>query len=307
MKPEKVYIVIVNWNGWKDTVECLASVYQSDYPDYAILVCDNASQDDSLLYLQQWKAVHDQENRLVILHNKRNLGYAGGNNIGIRYALAQSDAGFIWLLNNDTVVDPKALSELVSYAWTHSGTGLMGSQLRYYEEPHAVQCVGCWLNPVFGVAGNYHENAGKQLDYVSGASLFVSTAFVRQVGMLSEEYFLYFEEADWAVRAKRQGYSCACVMRSIVYHKEGVSIGASNKDKAQKSLLGDFYGIRSRILFTLKFYKKYLFFVYLGLLLTMANRIRRKQWKRVGMVFSLMLHPRQSFIEFKKRNRICDD
>lgn len=150
---DKVYIIIVNWNGWKDTIECLESVLRNDYPSYQVIVCDNGSHDDSLGNIKRWatgklengvlpsnplysisfppvrkpisfieytreevdavRNVNPTDARLILIQNAANLGFAGGNNVGIRYALDRDDFRHVWLLNNDVVIKPDALSRLV--------------------------------------------------------------------------------------------------------------------------------------------------------------------------------------------------
>ena len=155
-KPGHVYIVLVNWNGWRDTIECLESVFRLDYPDFMVVGCDNASGDDSLAQIKSWAAgtlviraknpalaelvepaipkpvewveydrptaeaggSPDNDARLVLIRTGGNLGFAGGNNVGIRFALAHDDCTHVWLLNNDTVAPPDSLSHLVARGLT---------------------------------------------------------------------------------------------------------------------------------------------------------------------------------------------
>ena len=125
-----------------------------------------------------------------------------------------------------------------------------------------------------------------KLAYISGASMLVSKPFLEQIGLMREDYFLYFEEIDWAMRAKSR-YQLCYAAGSIVYHKEGGSIGTNSVVPKEKSLTADYYGVRSRLLFTRYFFPWCLPFIYLGLLPVLVNRLRRRQWKRVGMILSL--------------------
>ena len=330
--------MLLNWNGWRDTIECLESLFRNDYPRYQVVVCDNGSQDGSLERLQAWAEGHldvdispdhplrhfsfppvskpipfvqlDREQAiasagvplpnksLVLIDNRDNVGFARGTNVGMRYALGQGDCTYIWLLNGDTVVARDALVHLVDRMRRDPGIGLCGSALLFYHEPCRVQALcGATFNRWFATSrhiGAFRpaercvnvERTERDIDYVVGASLLTSRRFVEAIGLMSEDYFLYFEEIDWATRASGK-YKLACSLKSIVYHKEGASIGSSSKP-AKKSLAADYYGLRNRLVFTRKFFPLRLPTVYLGLLIAMLRRVARGQWDRVGMVWKII-------------------
>lgn len=283
----KVYIIILNWNGWKDTIECLNSVIKSDYFNYHILIVDNNSSDESLEKIENWQNSNVKV-RSTLLRSNKNLGYSGGNNIGIRYALKREDFKYIWILNNDTVVKKDALSILIERMESDSRIGICGSQLMYYEFPNEVQALGGTYNKILGISKCItQEDELHKLDYIVGASMVVSKRFLEEIGLLNEEYFLYYEELDWAMRAKGK-FRLACAVRSIVYHKEGASTGGGKKRK-YRSEISDYYGIRNRILFTRKYFPFYLSTVYLGLLVSIFNRIKWERFDRVKMVLKLMI------------------
>lgn len=270
-----VYVVLVNWNGWADTVECLESVFRLRYPSYRVFVCDNASQDQSLERISAWAegrlavptaegsalrrlssppvrkpvtyALHQRAEaergprvadavRLELVATGSNLGFAGGNNVALRCALARDDFEYAWLLNNDTVVEPDALDHLVGRMSESPKAGLCGSKLLEYEPPHAVQALGgATYNRWLGSARQIHsEHSGRaeavesRMAYVVGASMLVSKAFLRDVGLMSEDYFLFFEELDWVARARGR-YGLAYAPGSVVYHKAGRSTGFSRR------------------------------------------------------------------------------
>ncbi len=331
--------IIVNWNGWADTIECLESVLASDTPALPIVVCDNGSTDDSLARIRDWaegrlsvwrpgsplasrrregapKPVAyveydrataeaggdpgDRDLPLVLIRTGENLGFAGGNNVGLRYAAARGDRDFFWLLNNDTVAHPEALGELVAAARADPGLGMIGSTLLYYDAPDTVQAYGGakynrWLalaRPIGALerasAPPPAEEVARQMDYVVAASMLVRRDFVEAVGLLNEEYFLYFEEIDWAMRARgrfRLGYA----PRSIVYHKEGGSIGSGMRRAAEKTWVADYHFMRNRIRFTRRFVPLALPTVYLALVVAMARRAKRGQWDRIAMIARLCL------------------
>lgn len=275
-----VYVVLVNWNGWADTVECLESVFRLRYPRYRVIVCDNASQDESLPRIAAWAegrlaapvaegnalrrltsppvpkplpcARHQRSEaeggprvaeavRLELVATGGNLGFAGGNNVALRCALARDDFEYAWLLNNDTVVEPDALDHLVARMAEKPKAGLCGSRLLEYEPPHAVQALGGatynrWLGRMREIDGEPTgaEGVEKRMAYVVGASMLVSKTFLRDVGLMSEDYFLFFEELDWAARAGGR-YDLAYAPGSVVYHKAGRSTGLSRRQYSAAS------------------------------------------------------------------------
>ena len=283
-----VSIVILNWNGWRDTLECLASLEALTYNPYEIIVVDNASSDCSE------QKIREAYPNLTLIQSGANLGFAGGNNVGIRYAM-QKGADYVWLLNNDTVVEPNTLDQLVWRVQRDPEVNMCGSTLVYYHDRSKVQAYGGgvynkWLgtSKKLGHGRSRSELVGtadveRKLDYVEASSLLVSRRFLDTVGLMDETYFLYYEELDWVTRAGsacRLGYA----KDSIVYHKEGASIGGSDYAVKQKSRTADYYGIRNRILFTRNFYPHAVPTVYLGLIIALVNRLKRKQWRRVAMI-----------------------
>ena len=247
----KAYVVLVNWMGADDTIECLESVLSSDYPRFQVVVCDNASPDGSLEKLHGWAkgrgvphrvldraaaeaGAWKEENRVVLVATGANLGFAGGNNVALRGALARADFDHAWLLNNDTVVAPDALSRLVQRLTEQPDAGMCGSTLRDYHEPHDVQAYGGaayspWLampRRIRPPHSDRREEVERDMAYVVGASLLVSRPFLEAVGLMNEEYFLFFEELDWALRARGR-FRLAWAPQSLVYHKEGASTGLS--------------------------------------------------------------------------------
>ena len=301
MRVPKAYIIVLNWNGWRDTIECLESVFRLRYPDFRVVVCDNGSADGSIEQIKAWargeisvgarnedlahltvppvpkpipfeelsaesesKDSRSSSARLILIQTGSNLGFAGGNNVGLRYALAQESCDFFWLLNNDTVVDPNALSALVERMQQRPDVGMCGSTLLYYENPRLVQALG---GSVYNrwIARGGHIGLGRNSDdlpscdavesrmkYVQGASMLVRREFLEQIGLMSEAYFLYFDEIDWATRARGK-YSLAYASQSVVYHKEGSAIGTS-VDRAKRSTYSDYYAARSRMLFTKRYF-----------------------------------------------------
>jgi len=330
-----VYILVLNWNGWEDTIACLESVLSTDYSNYRIIVCDNGSSDQSLHFIKTWadsgvaasqsekgaipfqlgleitKPVNyveysrevaeqggkreDCSARLVLIRNGSNLGFAGGNNVGLRYALSRGDFGYVWILNNDTVVKRDALVHLVRRMQGGQDLGICGSTVLYYHDPAKVQAYGgATFNKATGTTqlighlsdANAAVDAGlveDKLDCVLGASMLVSDSFLSKIGLISEDYFLYYEEIDWALRAKIF-YRLAYAAGSVVYHKEGGSVGSGSWSNNQSRTLS-FYNSRNRLKVMRKFYPNALPMVYLSLVCSILGRIYRGQWRNALIIF----------------------
>lgn len=304
-----VYIVILNWNGWRDTQECLESLTKLEGVDYRVVVCDNASSDGSISHLQDWAARHypgatqrlsrqeieagaalPAEVRLALVDNGGNLGFAGGNNSGVRLAMNDPACRFVWLLNNDTTVEPDSLVHAVRHANADPAIGLCGSTLVYYHNRGQMQALGgARYSRVTGRSahvGAFRSSSDlpndatrieKQLSYVVGAAMLASRAFIEQVGYMREDYFLYYEEIDWATRGKafRLGYA----PRSRVYHKEGASIGTA---ASGGSALSCYYLYRNRLRFTWRYHRGYVPTVLAAMALDMAKLLYRRRWPQLG-------------------------
>jgi hypothetical protein len=242
-----------------------------------------------------------EEHSLILIQSGENRGFAAGNNIGIRYALAKNDADYIWLLNNDTVTEADALSALVKKAGEYDRqlqkVGMMGSKLLFYDYPSKIQGVAGLYNKWFALSkhlGMFEEDRGQydnegivlRMDYPIGASLFVPVDFIKDVGTMCEDYFLYFEELDWTAQGRAKGWQLGYCWQSMVYHKEGNSTNANSRKPQEKSAFADFYSIRNRILFTKKFYPTQLPIVRLSFFFVLLNRIRRRQFDRVGWIIT---------------------
>lgn len=285
-----VSVIVLNYRNVADTVECLASLLDSAEQSPRIVVCDNASGDGSVEVLQAWSRSalpefnqrrsaqgmpaysfrtsgpeeapgHGAEAEIVLIETGSNLGYGGGNNVGIRYALRDARCSHVWVLNNDTIVDPHALRHLTARMAEDPGIGLCGATLCYIDEPQRVQMYGgAGFRPLSGRAIHLGSRSRRdatvdrpaierQLRYISGACALVSRAFLEQVGLMEEKYFLYFEELEWANRARGR-FKLAWAPDAIVLHKVGGSIGSREFEKP--SALSEYYIRRNRMLYCLE-------------------------------------------------------
>lgn len=334
---KKVYILLVNWNGWGDTIECLESVFRCDYEEFRVIVCDNGSSDGSLEYLCSWaegnldalarnsdlknfsspscpkpinfslyerelaerKGTTVSDPALVLISTGENLGFAGGNNVGLRYILGRGDASHVWLLNNDTVIRPDTLHHLVARMEERPDAGMCGATLLHYEDPEKVQALGggyyCewiglpWHQGRLKKASDpvNLERVERWMNYVVGASMMITRQFVEEIGLMCEDYFLYFEETDWAIRAKGK-FSLAYAPGAVVYHKIGGSIGTSS-NPMQKSRTCDYFSIRNRLFFTRRYYPLALPFVVAVLLGSLIVRALLGKGDRVRLIWNLLL------------------
>ena len=222
----KVTIIILNWNGKEDTIECVESVRNITYPNYEILIVDNGSTDGSQQVFKQ-KYVD-----IILIENPKNLGYAEGNNIGMRYALKRG-TDYILLLNNDTTVDQSFLDELIKQAEIDKKIGILGPKIYVYHEPNKLNSVGAnidfWTGGASHIGCNQIDRGQfediKKVDYVTGAAILVKKEVIKKIGLLDKRYFCYYEETDWCVRAKKAGYSVIAVPKAKIGHKIGSTSG----------------------------------------------------------------------------------
>jgi hypothetical protein len=261
------YVILLNWNGWKDTIECLESVFRLNSHDFRVVVCDNASENGSFEKIVGWangeilaeptnlhlstlssppvpkpiphieltkeqvvSGAASHEARLVLIQTGANLGFAGGNNVGMRYARADPDCQFFWLLNNDTVVDPNALSALVAKALTDKRIGAVASICYFADAPSIVQAwAGARVNLWIGYARNDtrpHDDAW--FDSLYGASMLIARTAVEDVGLLDEGFFLCWEETDFCIRLRKKGWRLAAAPSSRILHRVNASTGRNS-------------------------------------------------------------------------------
>jgi len=234
MKNPLVVIILLNWNGWRDTVACVESCRRLTYPNFRLVIVDNGSSDGSGAILRE--RCPDAE----LIQAGDNLGFAGGNNIGIRRALEQG-AEYVWLLNNDTVVDAEALSALVRVAEDDEATGMVGSKIFYHDNTRLIWYAGAALDPKMPHRLHHHglnrEDRGQYDEvcpagFITGCSLLARREMVEAVGLMDEEFFLYFEDADWSARAAARGWKLMFCPQSVVYHKVSMSVGGSGSPVA---------------------------------------------------------------------------
>ncbi|MBI5334959.1 MAG: glycosyltransferase family 2 protein [Burkholderiales bacterium] len=283
--------MLLNYRGWRDTLACVESLLVSTRGFCRLVICDNASPDDSWLRLQEgltallgqhahtlahwWPAAAGgllqcgtqaqlsagwrPDAPVVLVDNQSNGGFAAGNNVGLRLLLQDPAVTWFWLLNNDTEVAADALAQLVRCARQRPEVGLWGATVLYHHKPHEVQALAGGAMRRWS-AETWHLGAFEswqppsparvqaieaRMDYVLGASMFASRAWLEDVGLLDERYFLYCEELDWAMRGRGR-HALGWAASAVIHHKEGASIGT---DPDGGSPLSVFHLMRSRMIF----------------------------------------------------------
>ncbi|WP_017550928.1 glycosyltransferase family 2 protein [Heyndrickxia coagulans] len=291
---ERVSIIIPNFNGWKDTIECLQTIFnlQTDTFFLDVIIVDNASTDESVKMINNW--IHsngkvassyqyedsfeyqlNMDNNfstLILIKNKKNNGFAGALNFGIKYInKSKKRYDYIWFLNNDTIVDDNSLIYLLEYAKKNPQCGMIGTTIiEYYDKTKIQVGGGSRYNAILtinkpnlsGFEINVLERIRKAegFDYVCGASMFVPFNVITKVGMFNENYFLYYEELDYAKRLEQFGYKLGWSQKSIIYHKGGSSAGSRSLNN-KKSIQAEYYSNLSALKFSSKFYKKYFWLI----------------------------------------------
>jgi len=286
-----VTIIILNWNGWQDTIECVESCRKLSYANFRIIIVDNGSKDGSEAILRERFPDID------IIQTGANLGFAGGNNVGIRYALEQG-AEFVWLLNNDTVVDAEALSAMLHVAKGDKTVGMVGSKIVYHGDPRRLWYAGAVLDQERAYRpyhlglnevdlGQYDEAC--ETGYITGCSLLARKEMMTDVGLLDDELFLYFEDVDWCARAKERGWKLLYCPGSLVYHKVSLSVGGV----ASPTLL--YYTARNRLYFVRrnfpgKLMGAFFYDVYEHVLVNLKKGRFACAWKAVQGIMDFMFH-----------------
>ncbi len=224
-KKPLIAIIILNWNGVDDTIECINSLLQSTYDRFKIIVVDNASHGNDVARLKE-----KFSSNIDIFENSRNDGYAQGNNIGIHRARNKYHPDHFWILNNDTVVHVDALAELVKYVQQNPDRAIVGSYIQYWQSD-LVYCLGggvmnLWtgIDYLWGAKIDSRSSfIPKNFSYISGCSLFFSTKVITSIKGFDPDYFLYGEEVDFCFRSIKAGYQLGYADHSVIYHKSASS------------------------------------------------------------------------------------
>ena len=267
-----VYCVLLNWNGSADTLLCLQSLELQDYPALRVVVVDNGSTDNSVA------AIRAAFPGVDVMAAGANLGFARGNNLGIRHALA-GGAAFVWLLNNDTFAPPDTCSKLVAKARATANAGIIGSVLYFMRDPSRVQAWGGG-NLIVWMARSTHFLRPTPLgpaSYLTFASVLIPRAVLETVGILYEGSFMYWDDADLSLRITQAGYRLAVAEDTAILHKEGGS-------SARRSPLIDRYAVASGLHFLRRHSPVPLLSMVLFLAIKFASRALRGRFENARAV-----------------------
>jgi hypothetical protein len=254
----KVSIIILNWNGLKDTIECLESLKKITYPNYEVIVVDNGSEGNDADVLEERYGDY-----IRLIRNKENLGFAGGNNVAMRMV---RDRGieYILILNNDVIVEKNFLEPLVESMLKDENIGIIGPANYDYYHPSKILSLGRKINYWKGSAIEVITSGEqKELDSLIGCCLLIKRGVIDKIGYFYEPYFLNFEETDFCLKAKKAGFKIMCEKKSKIWHKVG---GVLNRTP----ILTNYYYYRNKLLFIKRnasFCIKYPFYFYYSLYL----------------------------------------
>lgn len=284
-------IIIVTYNSSKVVIDCLDSISNSRAKNLKVVVIDNASVDETTNLVEAWfqskgiqdwsaQAVSDDgsgnvvsSERYVLLLSDKNRGFAGGVNVGLRALLNDESISLFWLLNPDCIVEPETAGKYLREAESNRDFGIMGSRILYCDNPGLIQSDGGRVSRLTGICTNVNLGDpadsttapdASSLDYVSGANLVASRIFVETVGLMNEDYFLYYEEVDWAFRGQR--FPLIVCKDAIVRHHGGTSIGSGAYNR-RASGFANFFNYRNRMRFVSRHMKKAIFLSYVFSLL----------------------------------------
>lgn len=276
---EKVFLIAINYNGLEDTMEFISSVNHIEYPNYHIVIVDNASTKGDLDSIPVGE-------HLTVLRSDKNLGFSGGNNLGIDYALKHG-ADYIVLINNDTVVEPDFLNNAIAYLQENPNIGVLTGKIMYAKQQNSFWYAGGILNYWRGRAyhiGSNEEDQGqynqiREISFCTGCLMIIPRGAIIDVGMMSEEYFLYFEDTEYSARFTEKSYKIVYHPGVKIYHKVSASTGSSSPTY-------HYYNWRNRLYFIsehvhgLKKFFAYSFYVYEGMKRILSKELPIALYKR---------------------------
>ncbi|MCK4348110.1 MAG: glycosyltransferase family 2 protein [Thermoplasmatales archaeon] len=237
-----VFIIIINWKNEKITIECLESLYKINYPNFHVIVVDNNSIDATA------KAIKKKFPLITLLQNYDNLGFAEGNNLGINKAL-EMNADYIFILNNDTIIDSIILWPLVKQANNNPEIGVLGCKIYYYDEPKKIWFAGEMRDTCTGFRKYFGKNRiddGYYDDLIecnnlTGCAMFIPAKVIRETGGFDKDFFAYSEDIDLCLRIRELGYRIYCERKAKIWHKVSSSLGNNSPIKV-------YFSVRNRLL-----------------------------------------------------------
>jgi hypothetical protein len=269
-----IYTIILNRNGYQDSKECIQSLLQATYKNFIIVLVDNGSNTNEAELLE------NEFPAIKAIRIEKNLGFSGGNNIGIKYSLEQN-ADYILLLNNDTTVERNFLEPLLEKMLQDKQVGIVAPQINYYSEPNRVWSAGGKIRKIrasgFADSDKLEPRLSKKdrgVDFVSGCCMLIRREVFEKVGTFDENYFLYVEDTDFCYRVIKAGYKICLTPKSKIYHK------VNSSTKKNNSLLPLYYTTRNRLYFAKKNFKRTFYLTFIYMLIVMS--IKSIYWFIVG-------------------------
>jgi GT2 family glycosyltransferase len=277
----KVSVITVNFNHSQITEELLNSITETNtYKNIEIIVVDNAS---TINPVPQWTTKYTD---IKFIRSDINLGFAGGNNLGIENATGD----YFFLVNNDTEFTPGLVEKLVKTLDAHPQIGIISPLIKYYNDKSLIQYAGFTAvnyytgrNTAIGKGqkdNGQYENFVGQTGYCHGAAMMVKREATAKAGLMAENFFLYFEEVDWGERINREGYHAWVCGSAVIFHKESISVGKNSPVK-------EYFMNRNRILFIRRnapFFKALVFYIYFMLVVSPRNIINYIKGKKINFI-----------------------
>ena len=289
----KISTVILNWNRYEDTLECLKSLekIKKNNFDFNIIVVDNGSKIEEVKKLKLLK----NKKNITIIYNSKNLGFAEGNNIGIRSALKEN-SDYVLILNNDTVVDKNLFIELIKIAEKRKTVAALSPKIyfakgfEFHKDKYnksdlgkVIWAVGGFIdwNNVYGVNRGVDEVDTNQyekienIDFASGACILFRADALRRAGLFDQKYFMYLEDADLCLRLKKKNYEIIYVPKAVIWHKVAQSSGIGSN-------LNDYFITRNRLIFGFRYAKLRAKIALIKE--SMKFMIKGRFWQRIGVI-----------------------
>lgn len=241
-----VAIILVNWNGYAFTADCLRSLRMVEFPDFKVILADNASEN------QEGRRLKAEFPEIDLIQNKSNLGFAGGNNVGIRKAL-EDGYSYVMLLNNDTLVEPDFLGQMIRKFKGNPQLGVVQPLIFFLHDREKIWSAGGKWNRFLCRAitrgdrkyRKEYQAQDRKLDWATGCCMMIARKALLDAGLLNEGYFAYFEDVEWSLRFQEKGFKIELAADAIIYHEAGAS---SKKEHSEGTLSSTvfYYHVRNQ-------------------------------------------------------------
>lgn len=288
MNKNKIAIILVNYNGTNDTIECIESIKKSTYDNYKVIVVDNASPE------KDCKKITKKFPDVKLIESKENLGFSGGNNLGIKYAL-ENDFDYIMLLNNDTIIDNLMINELLKNSDKNTITA---PKMYYYKEKNRIWYAGGKIDKITGSVKHYkmneidnNEDKISNVTFATGCCMMINADIIKRIGMLNDSYFMYCEDTDFCLNALSNNIKILYIPNAKLWHKVSVSSGGEG------SPFSTYYITRNRFYYISKYKNYFAFTAMLYSFITRYIRILQYKFKKNNIWKSI----KKGVYDYKKK------